>query len=437
MDGAIRRTDGKDPLAASITIIPTTRRGCPMRRTGLRAIVLAATTLVSGLAAAQTAVQPVRIGLIMPLTGGSAGTGNSALVGAEVAVQEINEVGGYLGRPLELVIRDDKGAPDEGLKIAQELVLKQKVTATIGFCNTGVAMKALDVFQSNKSLLIVSCSTGTEITAKYPAESSYIFRTAAPDRLQTQFLVDEIVKRGLSKVALLVDNSGYGDAGLKDLEAALAHAGLKPHAVVRFKVGVQNLDEEMKQLKASGADSLVGWTVGPESGVISAARANAGWKVPQFGPWALSHAAAFETSGGKVEGAMMVQTVLPNPFMDRNSAFLRSYAKLSKESPIGSMMSAAQSYDSVHLLLRSMFDARGDLSGPSLKRALENPTTTYRGVVTTYERAFSPADHDAISANMLWLGTWRHGERAYVYKDDERRATVIRRKEIKAAAAGE
>jgi len=273
------------------------------------------------------------------------------------------------------------------------------------------------------------CASGTAITAKYPTADSYIFRTSARDSLQTQFLVDEIVKRGLAKVALLVDTSGYGDAGLKDLEAALARAGLKPAAVVRFKVGVASLDDEMRQLAASGADALIGWTVGPEEGVISASRAAVGWKVPQFGPWGLSHASAFATSGGKVEGAFMVQTVLPNIFLERNSAFIRNYTKLGKEAPIGSMMSAAQTYDSVHLLLRAMFDSRNDLSSTALKSALENPSNTYRGVVTTYERAFSPTDHDAISANMLWLGTWRNKERAYAYKEDERRATIIRRKQ--------
>lgn len=379
-------------------------------------------------ASAQNA-QPIRIGLIFPLSGGSSDMGNSARVGAQVAVNEINEVGGYLGRPLELVIRDDKADNDTGLKHAEELVLKEKVTATVGFCNTGVAMKALDVFQNNKHILMVTCATGTAVTAKYPAKDSYVFRTSARDQLQTQFLVDEIVKRGLTRVALLVDTSGYGDAGLKDLEAALARANLKPAAVARFKVGVQNLEEEMKELRASKADALIGWTVGPEEGVVSAARAAIGWNVPQFGPWGLSHASAFAVSKGKVDGALMVQTVLPNIFLERNGSFLRNYAKLSKETPIGSMMSAAQTYDAVHLLLRAMFDSTGDLSSASLKRHLENPGSTYRGVVTTYERAFSPTDHDAISANMLWLGTWRNGERAYFYKEDERRATILRRKE--------
>lgn len=381
------------------------------------------------LQAQPTTTDPIRIGLIFPITGGSSDMGNSALVGAQVAVNEINQVGGYLGRPLELVVRDDAADNDTGLRHAQDLVLKEKVVATIGFCNSGVAMKALDVFQSNQHTLIVPCATGTAITAKYPAAQSFIFRTAAPDQHQTQFLVDEVVKRGLTKVALLVDSTGYGDAGLKDLEAALGRAGLKPQAVVRFKVGVKTLEEEIKELKNSGADALIGWTVGPEQGVISASRVAVGWKVPQFGPWGLSHASAFNSSGGKVEGALVVQTVLPNIFLERNSTFLRNYNKVRKEQPIGSMMSAAQTYDAVNLLVRAMFDSRGDFSGPAMKKALENPGGIYRGVVTTYDRPFSDKDHDAISLNMLWLGTWRNQERAYYYKEDEKRATVIRRKQ--------
>ena len=93
------------------------------------------------------------------------------------------------------------------------------------------------------------------------------------------------------------------------------------------------------------------------------------------------------------------------------------------------MMSAAQTYDALNLLARAFYDSQGDLSGPGIKHALENPSSVYRGVVTTYEQAYSDRDHDPISMNMLWLGTWRNGERAYVYKDDEKRATVIRRKQ--------
>jgi branched-chain amino acid transport system substrate-binding protein len=397
----------------------------------MRALPLALVWAACGVSAQVPAAaeNPIRIGLIFPLTGGSSDMGNSARIGAEVAVNEINDAGGFLGRRLELVIRDDKADPETGLKAAEELVLKEKVVATIGFCNTGVAAKALDVFQKNQHVLLVPCATGSILTAKYPAAESYIFRNSARDALQTQFLVDEIVKRGLNKVALLVDSSGYGDAGLKDLEAALARAKLQPQIVLRFKVGTQSLVQELNQARQSGADSLIGWTVGPEQGVLSAGRAAIGWSVPQFGPWGLSHRSAFEVSKGAVEGAMMVQTVLPNPFMERNSSFLRGYAKRSKEVMIGSMMSASQSYDATHLLLRAMFETRGTMTGPALKKALENLPRPYQGVVTTYDRPFSAQEHDAISGNMLWLGTWRDGERQFFYRDEARLGSMIRRKQ--------
>lgn len=391
--------------------------------------VCALMTLCSSAAWAQTRADSIRIGLILPLTGGSSDMGNSARVGAQVAVDEINEVGGLLGRPLELVVRDDKANPDEGLKHAQELVTQVKVTATVGFCNTGVAAKALDTFQNNKAVLIVTCATGTALTSKYPAADSYIFRTSARDQLQTAALADEIAKRKLGKPALVVDKSGYGDAGLKDLEAALAKHNIKPAAVIRFDVGAKTLVDPLKQARESGADSLIGWTVGPESGVIAASREAIGWKVPHFGPWGLSHRSALENSGGAVEGTMMVQTVLPNVFLERHNAFFLRYKKLSKESPIGSVMSAAQTYDAVHLLLRALFVAKGDLSGPGVKRGLENIERSYQGVVTTYNQPFSNRDHDAISSNMLWIGTWRGGERVYHYAEDAKRAGYVRRKE--------
>src|SRR5687768_14512684 len=86
---------------------------------------VASMLLVSGLAQAQT--PEVKVGFICPFSGGSADFGNSARMGAELAVKEINEVGGFLGRPLVLVQRDDKALPDVGRSAAEDLVLKEKV----------------------------------------------------------------------------------------------------------------------------------------------------------------------------------------------------------------------------------------------------------------------------------------------------------------------
>jgi hypothetical protein len=60
-------------------------------------------------------------------------------------------------------------------------------------------------------------------------------------------------------------------------------------------------------------------------------------------------------------------------------------------------------------MLRALFQTRGDTRAEALKGALENLDKPYVGVVTTYDRPFSTADHDAFSLNMIWLGAWRQG----------------------------
>jgi branched-chain amino acid transport system substrate-binding protein len=180
-----------------------------------------------------------RLGVIGPFTGPSADFGTPMLQGIQLAVEEINAVGGYLGRPLELVIKDDKGNPDEGLKQSQALIA-EKVSVVIGFCNTGVAAKSLDTFQTAQVPLLIPCSTGTPLTAKFPAADSYIFRNSARDSIQAPFVVDDIVKRGWTKVAIFADTSGYGEAGLKDVEKALGARQLKAAHVARFATGVKD-----------------------------------------------------------------------------------------------------------------------------------------------------------------------------------------------------
>lgn len=378
---------------------------------------------------AQPAARPLRIGFVCPFSGGSADFGNSARLGAELAVKEINEVGGYVGRPLELVSRDDQAKPEVGRAIAEELVIKEKVDFTVGFCNTGVAMKALDVFQDHKHLLMVPVSTGSAVTAKYPPAESFVFRLSPRETLQAAFLVHEIVdKRGLRKVAIFADKTGYGEGGLGDVVKFLTEKGLKPAHVARFDLGVKSLLDEVKAAKAAGAEAIIGYTVGPEGAVLAKARAEAGFSGPLFAPWPISFRTVWDMSGGTVEGAMMVQSIIQDLSNERRMSFIARLKRHAGEQRVDSLMAAAQSYDAVQLMLRAVFQTHGDTSGPALKAALENFDKSHAGVVTTYDRPFSVTDHDAFSMNMIWLGVWRKGEVQFYYPEDAKRAAVIRRK---------
>jgi branched-chain amino acid transport system substrate-binding protein len=381
---------------------------------------------MSGWAAAQT----VRIGFIAPLSGGSSDFGNSARFGAELAVNEINEVGGYMGRKFELVARDDMGDPETGFKVSQELVEKEKVDFTIGFCNTGVAMRSLEVFQNAKHVLMVPCSQGTAVTTKYPARDSYIFRVAPPDHTNAKFLVSEVVdRRKWTRVAIFADRTGYGDGGLRDLKAELAKRKLEPVYVARFPLGVKSLVEEMRAAKAARADAIISYAVGPEQAVAVKSRLEAGHSIPYFAPWPLSFRSVLENAGaGALEGTMMVQTIIHNTLNEHRASFIARYYKHSSETRIGSLMAAAQSYDAVNLMLRAMFITKGDTDGSRLKAALGRLGRPYKGVVTTYNRPFTDDDHEAFTENMLFLGVWKKGQIDFFYPEDAKRAGFIRRK---------
>ena len=380
-------------------------------------------------AALAQAGKPLRVGFVCPFSGGSADFGNSARLGAELAVKEINEVGGYMGRPLELVERDDKANPDVGRAIAEELVTKEKVDFTIGYCNTGVALKSRGVYQDHHHLLMVPVSTGSAVTAKYPAAQSYIFRLSPRDTLQAAFLVNEIVdKRGLKKVAVFADKTGYGEGGLKDVEKFLADKGLKPVYEARFDLGVKSLVDEVAAAKAAGAEAIIGYTVGPEEAVLVKARAHAKFAGPLFGPWPMSFRTVWDSNGPAAEGVMVVQSIIQDLSNERRSSFIARLKRQAGSQRVDSLMAAAQSYDAVHLMLRAVFQTKGDTAGPVLKAALENLDKPYAGVVTSYERPFSAQDHDAFSMNMIWLAVWRSCELRFYYQEDAKRASVIRRK---------
>ena len=379
-------------------------------------------------AGAQTTLMPVKVGLIGPFTGPSSDFGIPLKNGMELAIQEINAVGGYLGRPLELVVKDDQGNPDVGLKGSQEL-MAEGVVATIGFCNTGVAMKSLEVFQKAQRPLIVPCSTGTPITAKYPGPESYIFRTSARDAIQAPFVVEDIVKRGWTRVAIFADTTGYGEAGLKDVEAALTAKNLKAVYVARFALGVKDLQTELKAARDVGANVVLSYTVGPENAVIALGRKELKWAVPQVGAWPLSFPFFIDGAKDAADGALMAQTFIAEPSNERRAAFLSAYArKFQKKMAVP--MAAAQGYDTTYLLAYALFGIRdGNLNGPAVKTALENISRVYYGVVATYEKPFSRTDKDALTQNMLVMGKVQGGAVTFAYPEDAKRNLQVQRKQ--------
>jgi branched-chain amino acid transport system substrate-binding protein len=403
----------------------------------LRFNQLAVATAVLTLTGAALAADPIKIGVSGPFTGGSSSMGVSMRDGVRLAVAEINKNGGLLGRQLAIVERDDEAKNERGVQIAQELINKEKVTATVGFINTGVSLASQRFYQEAKIPVMNNVSTGSVVTHQFPDQpENYIFRNSANDSIQAPMIVEEaITRRGFKKVAIMADSTNYGQLGREDLEKALKAKGITPVAVEKFNIKDVDMTPQLLKAKEAGAEAVLTYGIGPELAQIANGMTKLGWKVPMVGSWTLSMANFIDNAGPGGEGARMPQTFIQEPNTPKRKAFIDAYLKefKPKNNRIDSPVSAAQGYDSVFLLAAAIKQANST-DGPKIKEALENLSAKVDGVVTTYEHPFSKDDHEAITANIPVFGEVKGAKVVYAYEEDRKKGSDVRVKDTKAAA---
>ena len=371
-----------------------------------------AIAMALGLSAFANAAEPIKIGVTGPFTGGSAPMGVSMRDGVKLAVSEINAKGGVLGRKLELVERDDEAKNERGVQVAQELINKEKVVATVGFINTGVALASQRFYQEAKIPVLNNVATGSQITQQFADQpENYIFRTSASDQIQSSMIVDEaITKRKFTKVAILADSTNYGQLGRADLEKALTKKGITPVAVEKFNIKDVDMTAQLLKAKQAGAQAILTYGIGPELAQIANGMEKLGWKVPMIGSWTLSMGNFIDNAGKNGDGSMMPQTFIQDPSTPKRKSFIDAYLKA--YSPPGgripSPVSAAQGYDSIYLLADAIKQA-GSTDGAKVRGALEALHDKVDGVVTSYSKPFSKTDHEAIKMGVPVFGEVKGG----------------------------
>lgn len=393
--------------------------------------------LAFALAGGAYAADPIKIGVSGPYTGGSSSMGVSMRDGVRLAAEEINKSGGVLGRQLVLIERDDEAKNERGVQIAQELINKEQVVATVGFINTGVALASQRFYQDAKIPVFNNVATGSIITHQFTDPDNYVFRNAAHDSIQAPMIVEEaVVRGGYKKVAILADSTNYGQLGREDLEKALAAKGVKAVAVEKFNIKDVDMTAQLLKSKQAGAEAILTYGIGPELAQIANGMAKLGWKVPMIGSWTLSMANYIDNAGPNGAGARMPQTFIQEPNTPKRKAFIDAYlAKFKpKNNRIDSPVSAAQGYDSVYLLAAAIKQANST-EGPKIRAALENLQTPVEGVVMTYDHPFTHDDHDAITPNLVVFGEVKDGRVVYAYPDDLKATAQPRKKDNSAKVA--
>ncbi|HEY5861902.1 MAG TPA: ABC transporter substrate-binding protein [Casimicrobiaceae bacterium] len=130
--------------------------------------------------------------------------------GMELAQAEINAAGGINGRPIEVITRDDNGTPGDAVRVAEELLAREKVTLLMGTFASNVGLAVADLARQRKVLFIAAEPLTDKIV--WDQGNKYTFRLRASTFMQTAMLVPEAAKLGKKRWAIVYPNYEYGQS---------------------------------------------------------------------------------------------------------------------------------------------------------------------------------------------------------------------------------
>ncbi len=320
----------------------------------------------------------IKLGMNLPMTGIYASAGIDASRGAQIAVEEINRLGGVLGRKVEVVIEDNRGEVESAIAAAEGLIHIHRVPVVIG-PNYSFLIVATHKLYWDAGIVNVMYGTRPELTKR---GNPYLFRTRPSDALTAPALVRFAVEHlQARRIAIVYQLDDFGVGG-KDalLKALLDIYAIKPVAVVGAHPDLRDYTGVWMEVAKSSPDVVFQWLHGGlHAGLSLRSRYEMGlaW-IPIVGTTAINEPGAFEVAGADaVEGAYVASEFSLDEVKVRlfNSWYREKYG-----TDILGVNSIA-AYDSVYLVCKAIEKA-GTLDPASIREALVG--LEMEGVMTKY-----------------------------------------------------
>ncbi|MBV9252280.1 MAG: ABC transporter substrate-binding protein [Acetobacteraceae bacterium] len=382
----------------------------PHSTTLRRALLVCAFALAASFAGASVAAE-LKLGVDLSLTGGTDDYGRAARMGAELALKEYNDNGGYKGQKVDMVLYDDETKPAKGVENVTRLITRDRVFAIVGPVNSGVALAIIDIAQKNQVPLMDTIATAEQITQRYQSQlKNYIFRVSLNDGIQTSFMIDYIVKQHYQRIGLMHDSTGWGQSGRDTALRLLQQANLKVAAGPEvFDQNDTDMTAQLTKMKEAKVDFIISYSLAPAGVQIAKSMQKIGLQVPWTSTWALI-APNFLKLGGKdtVEGVMAVTSYTPDHSDNAKALHAKVDAVFKDSGGDFHPVATAQTYDGVRLLLRAL-----DKVGPEpqkIRDSLEEIDDFTEAVTKMKPHPFSHDNHESLGHDSGFLAVWHNGK---------------------------
>jgi branched-chain amino acid transport system substrate-binding protein len=363
--------------------------------------------LALALAAALTAIAPgvqaqpapIKIGTVLSTTGPAAFLGDPTLKTLQLYVERLNAQGGLLGRPLQLISYDDASDANNANTLMRRLTDSDQVDLVIGGSTTGSSMAMVPIAEKAGVPFI---ALGAAVVIVEPVKK-WVFKIPHSDRQVAARLFEDMKKRGISKLGLLTDTSGFGQSGRKELQLMAPKYGVAIVSDETYGPRDNDMTPQLTKISnTSGVQAILIFGFGQGTAVATKNFGQLGIKSTLY----LSHGSASEEyirlSGKSAEGALIPAAAFLVPAVlgagDPQKPVAEGYHQLYKQRYKEEVSAfGGNAYDALLLAVESIKRA-GSLDKEKVRTALEQ-TSGVVGLNGVFN--MSAQDHNGLSVFSL------------------------------------
>ncbi|MEV4176503.1 ABC transporter substrate-binding protein [Nonomuraea sp. NPDC049709] len=370
----------------------------------LACLLLAVTACGGGEGGGSGGQDPIKVGLIVSLTGNYTPLGSEDKKAVELAVEQVNAQGGLLGRKVELVPRDDKTAPDQAIVAYNQI--KGEIDALIGpvFSNAALAVEPLAQREKMPYLSLAPAQEQVE-----PIKS-YIFVTPALSSMYAERYLQYIQAEGIKTIAVAWDSkSAYSVSGHESMVALASKYGVTIAVDEPYETTTSDFSAVFQHVRDSKAEALVFWGSGAPGVTAAKQYVASGLKTPLFLTASQASKLWLEPMGTAAEG-MTVQSaigVVGDHLPDgKQKQIIDQMAKPYQQKHGYPPPQFAQDGYSASLLLFEAIRKAGSTDKTKIQQALES-----MDLITPNGRfRYSPTDHSGLSPEFISVNTVKNGQ---------------------------
>ncbi len=243
--------------------------------------------------------ETVKIGAILAVTGPASFLGGPEARTLEMLAEQTNAAGGINGMQVELIIKDSGASPEKAISFAKQLIEEERVVAVIGPSTSGETMKIKKIFEQAGTPL-VSCAAAEVIVNPV---ARYVFKTPQKDSYAATKIFQTMKDMGISKIAVLAGNTGFGKAGKAQLMKIAPTMGIEVVEAEVYDKKSKDLSAVIAKIKANkDVQAVVNWSIVPAQAIVAKNMRQAGWDVPLFQSHGFGNIKYVEAAGAAAEG---------------------------------------------------------------------------------------------------------------------------------------